>query len=47
MIIFMLAAAMTIAMLIATVFGLHEESQRAKEKVRHSSSRGFGTRSRF
>lgn len=47
MIIFMLAAAMTIAMLIATVFGLHEESQRVKEKVRDGASRGFGSRSRF
>lgn len=46
MIIFMLAAAMTIAMLIATVFGLHEESQRVKQKVRNDSYRGFG-RSRF
>ena len=47
MIIFMLAAAMTIAMLIATVFGLHEESQRVKAKVRHGSSRGFGYRTRL
>jgi hypothetical protein len=44
MIIIMLAAAMTIAMLIATAFGLHEESQRSKEKVRVRASRGFGHR---
>lgn len=28
MIIYMLAAAMTVAMLIATVFGLHQEAER-------------------
>jgi hypothetical protein len=44
MIIILLAAAMTIAMLIATVFGLHEESQHAKERVRARSSKGFGFR---
>lgn len=47
MIIFMLAAAMTIAMLIATVFGLHEESQRVKQKVRSGDARGFGSRRQF
>ncbi len=30
MIIYMLAAAMTIAMLIATVFGLHREAERSR-----------------
>ena len=30
MMIFMLAAAMTVAMLIATVFGMHQEAQRLK-----------------
>lgn len=30
MMIFMLATAMTIAMLIATVFGMHQEAQRLK-----------------
>ncbi len=34
MLIFMLAAAMTLAMLIATVFGLHEEAQRVKVENR-------------
>ena len=41
MIVLMLAAAMTVAMLIATAFGLHEEAQRTKVKVR-SSPTGFG-----
>ena len=30
MLIYMLAAAMTIAMLIATAFGMHQEAQRRK-----------------
>ena len=30
MLIFMLAAAMTVAMLIATVFGLHQEADRVR-----------------
>ena len=34
MMIFMLAAAMTIAMLVATLFGLHQEA----ERVRHDPS---------
>jgi hypothetical protein len=32
MLIYMLATAMTIAMLIATVFGLHQEAERVKAK---------------
>lgn len=38
MLIVMLAAAMTIAMLIATLFGLHQEAERVKrrpEKLDH------------
>lgn len=34
MMIFMLAAAMTVAMLIATVFGLHQEAERVKLHTR-------------
>ncbi len=42
MMIYMLAAAMTVAMLIATAFGMHQEAQRLKlEKVR-DRTRGFG-----
>ena len=33
MMIFMLAAAMTVAMLIATVFGLHQEAERARASI--------------
>jgi hypothetical protein len=34
MMIFMLAAAMTLAMLIATAFGLHQEAQRVRLRQR-------------
>jgi hypothetical protein len=34
MMIFMLAAAMTLAMLIATAFGLHQETERARLRQR-------------
>jgi len=44
MMIFMLAAAMMIAMLIATVFGLHQESQRIRQEARIRSSDRFGLR---
>ncbi len=44
MIILMLAAAMTVAMLIATAFGLHEEAQRTRVKVQARSTVGFGPR---
>lgn len=43
MIIYMLAAAMTIAMLIATVFGLHQEAERSRARRRTG---GFPLRSR-
>lgn len=43
MLIFTLAAAMMIAMLIATAFGLHEESQRVKleNRVRPNRNRFY------
>lgn len=44
MMIFMLAAAMMVAMLIATAFGLHQESQRIKEEARIKSYDRFGLR---
>ena len=34
MMIYMLAAAMTLAMLVATAFSLHQEAQRAKARQR-------------
>ncbi|HKU69656.1 MAG TPA: hypothetical protein VJQ51_02350 [Burkholderiales bacterium] len=42
MMIYMLAAAMTIAMLIATAFGLHQESERMRLKEKRTNLRGFG-----
>ncbi|WP_268932158.1 hypothetical protein [Neoaquamicrobium microcysteis] len=39
MMIFMLAAAMTLAMLIATAFGLHNEAQAVKLEARRRSVR--------
>lgn len=44
MMIYMLAAAMTIAMLIATAFGLHQETERMRLKEKRTSFRGFGDR---
>lgn len=43
MLIFTLAVAMTVAMLIATVVGLHEEASRIKleNRVRSSANRRF------
>lgn len=43
MLIFTLAAAMTLAMLIATVFGLYEEAERVKleNRTRTHHDRGF------
>ena len=38
MMIFMLAAAMTLAMLIATAFGLHNETQRTRLRQRAHGS---------
>ena len=44
MLIIMLAAAMTTAMLIATVFGLHREAQRVHVKTREVRFGGFRSR---
>jgi len=44
MMIYMLAAAMTIAMLIATAFGIHQEAQRVRVKDNQNDGRGFGMR---
>lgn len=44
MIILMLAAAMMIAMLIATAFGLHEESNRIREEAKIRKTMPFGSR---
>lgn len=37
-----LAAAMTVLMLIATLFGLHQEAERVRLDQRHRRTRGFG-----
>jgi len=42
MMIFMLAAAMTVAMLIATVFGLREEAERVRVETRQRRVSGNG-----
>jgi len=42
MLIYMLATAMTVVMLIATAFGLHQEAERVRVKAKHSE--GFGLR---
>lgn len=44
MMIFMLAATMTLAMLIATAFGLHEEAQRVKAETKNRRFDHFGPR---
>ena len=44
MMIYMLAAAMTVAMLIATAFSIHQESQRIRQEIKPNKSRGFGLR---
>ncbi len=41
MMIYMLAIAMTAAMLIATIFGLHQEAQRVRIKAKNLRSGGF------
>lgn len=41
MLIIMLAAAMTIAMLIATAFGFYEEAQRQRQEVRVTRKNPF------
>lgn len=44
MIILMLAAAMMIAMLIATAFGIHEESNRIRQEAKIRDTTLFGRR---
>lgn len=44
MLIYMLATAMTVAMLIATVFGLHQEAQRVRARATTKRFEGFGPR---
>ncbi|MER8546784.1 MULTISPECIES: hypothetical protein [unclassified Mesorhizobium] len=44
MLIYMLATAMTVAMLIATLFGLHQEAQRVRAKANTKRFEGFGNR---
>jgi hypothetical protein len=44
MLIYLLAAAMMIAMLIATVFGLHQEAQRVNVEVKRERMNRFGMR---
>lgn len=41
MLIIALASAMTVAMLIATAVGIHQESQRARFEARRVRARGF------
>jgi len=41
MLIIMFAAAMTLAMLIATIFGLHQEAQRTRVEIRKSQPNKF------
>ncbi|PAP93242.1 MAG: hypothetical protein EOS23_19715 [Mesorhizobium sp.] len=47
MLIYMLATAMTVAMLIATVFGLHQEADRVRAKSNAKRFGGFGIRKPF
>lgn len=47
MIIIMLAGAMTITMLIATAFALHNEAQRARARVPAAASEPDASRSGF
>ena len=44
MMIYMLAAAMTVAMLIATAFALHQETERLRLIEKRSKLDGFGPR---
>ena len=44
MLIYMLATAMTVAMLIATVFGLHQEAQRVRVKATTKRYEGLASR---
>jgi hypothetical protein len=42
MMIYMLAIAMTAAMLIATLFGIHQEAQRVRIRTKDTRTGGFG-----
>ena len=44
MMIYMLAATMTVFMLIATAIGLHQETGRVRLQTKKSTFRGFGSR---
>jgi hypothetical protein len=44
MMIYMLATAMTVAMLIATAFGLHQEAERVRVRTTNKRFEGFGIR---
>lgn len=44
MMIYMLAATMTVAMLIATAFALHQETERTRLREKRISFNGFGSR---
>ena len=44
MLIYMLATAMTVAMLITTAFGLHQEAARVRVKANAKRFEGFGVR---
>lgn len=44
MLIFMLAAAMTVAMLVATAFGMHQEAQKVRFEDRKTRFDRFGPR---
>jgi hypothetical protein len=46
MMIYMLATAMTLVMLIGTALGLREEAERIKLEQRTDQERGFGIRRR-
>ncbi|MHA6642197.1 hypothetical protein [Mesorhizobium sp. A623] len=47
MMIYMLAIAMTVAMLIATLFGLHQEAERVRVRTKAKRSSGFDLNTRF
>lgn len=42
MMIYVLAVAMTVAMLIATAFGLHQEAERNRLQEKRAAIKGFG-----
>ncbi|MFU0505604.1 hypothetical protein [Pseudaminobacter sp. NGMCC 1.201702] len=44
MLIYMLAAAMTITMMIATAFAIHQESERLRHRRQETRPTGFGPR---